>query len=239
MDNRLTRGWVSLFVVLGSLGLWSTPAVAAPANESAITPISQISAGDSGKVLTVQATVTGTEQFSRGFRYHLDDTTAQMVLLVNEGDYDTIAGRDQLNVGSVVQVTGRIRTSNGTLQIIPSRGRYVQVVTPATNGWRKYSLGAMNGNDHNATVWVEGVIAGVGPYVNTKASPYQYGTMLVLNDGTGAQKIMIRDVVARHVTQREKLAVGQRVSVVGRVFATSKVGIEIRAVVPSDVVVLP
>lgn len=236
MENRIgtvARAWMGTGVIAS--GIW----LGTPANAAAtpvVTPIARVSAADTGKTLTVQGVVISTQNFSRGFRYELADPAAQITLLVNEDDYDSIRSRDQLNVGAVVQVTGKIRAVSNTLQIVPGRGRHVSVISVATNPWRKYDLGAMNGNDHNAMVWVQGTILDVGPYVNIKATPYQYGTQLLVADGTGVQRVMLRDVVARHVTQRGKLVVGQPVSVIGKVYATSKVGIEIRAIVPSDVV---
>jgi exonuclease VII large subunit len=194
-----------------------------------VTPLAQITAVDKGKQVTVQATVVGTENFSDGFKLTINDATAQAILLIWADDWDYVYSNYHLNVGAVVSTTGKVDVYRNQIEIIPDHGRDVQVVKWAKRDWRKYDLGAINGNDHNAVVWVEGTIADIQSSSD--------GTYLVVGDATGAQKVRLYDVVARRIPQREKLYVGQSVSVVGRVRARRRVGVEITVALPQDIYV--
>jgi RecJ-like exonuclease len=173
--------------------------------------------------------VVGTENFSDGFKLTINDATAQAILLIWADDWDYVDNNYHLNVSAVVSTTGEVDVYRNQIEIVPDRGRDVQVVKWAKRDWRKYDLGAINGNDHNAVVWVEGTIADI------QSSSDGTGTFVLVRDATGVQKVTLYDVVARRVPRREKLYVGQAVSVVGRVRARRRVGVEIVVALPHDV----
>ena len=155
---------------------------------------------------------------------------AQVVVLVWDDVWDHVRDSYHLNVGAVMSVTGVVNVYNGQIEVVPDRGSDVQVVKWARRDWRKYDLGALTGNDHNAIVWVEGRI--------TDIQPFALGTTLRVADATGTQVVTLYDVVARRIPQQEKLRLGQQVSIVGRVHARRQVGIDIVPALPQDVYVL-
>ncbi len=193
----------------------------------AVTPLAHISTADEGRQVTIQGTVVGADNFSAGFKLHVNDTTAQTVVLIWASDYDHLYNSYGLNVGAVVRVTGQVDVYDGQVEIVPERGSDVKIVTRASRDWRKYDLGALSGNDHNAIVWVEGKIADI--------TPFEYGAYLLIADATGAQKVKLYDVVARRIPRQDQLWIGQQVSIVGRVKARRRMGIEIVPALPHDV----
>lgn len=197
---------------------------------STVVPLAQVTPADSGRTVIVQGTVVGAANFSSGFRFYLNDATAQVVVLVWDDVWDHVRDNYHLNVGAVMSVTGVVNVYNGQIEVVPDRGSDVQVVKWARRDWRKYDLGALTGNDHNAIVWVEGRI--------TDIQPFALGTTLRVADATGTQVVTLYDVVARRIPQQEKLRLGQQVSIVGRVHARRQVGIDIVPALPQDVYVL-
>ena len=202
---------------------------AARAEAPPVVPLEVITPADEGKTVTVEGAVVGTENFSAGFRLHLNDSTAQVVVLIWESDWDHIYDTYHINVGAVVRVTGRVDVYRGKIEIVPNWGSDVKVVKWAKRNWRKYQLGGMNGNDHNAVVWVEGRIGDI--------TPAKDGAYLLVVDDTGAQRVHLYDVVASRIPGQDRLCIGQQVSIVGRVRARRRVGIEIVPALPHDVFV--
>lgn len=198
--------------------------------EPVVTPMGQLTPADKGRVVTVQGSVVGADSFSSGFKLTVNDGTGQLVALIWAGDFDHVYNSYRLNVGAVVKVMGKVDVYNGAIEVVPDRGGDVDVVKFAKRDARKYALGALTGNDHNAVVWVEGVVADI--------TPAEDGAYLLVSDGTGAQKVKLYGVVAARIPGRDKLWVGQRVSVVGRVKARRRTGIEIVPALPHDVYIL-
>ncbi|MCL5997930.1 MAG: OB-fold nucleic acid binding domain-containing protein [Chloroflexi bacterium] len=223
--SKPALSFVAFFIVIVASAVVPVRA-AAPV----VTAIGQITTADEGKQVTVQGTVAETGNFSAGFKLSVRDTTGQITATVWADDWDHVYNSFHLNTGAMIRVTGKVNVYQSQLEIVPDRGADVEVVTWARRDWRKYELGRMNGNDHNAVVWVEGTVADIQPFAD--------GTYLLLWDDTGAQRVKLYDVVARRIPQQELLWVGQRVSVVGRVRAKRRVGLEIVVALPHDVYVL-
>jgi len=195
-----------------------------------VIPLAQISPADEGKTVTVQGAVVGVANFSAGFRFYLNDTTAQVVVVVWDDDWDHVHDNYRMNVGSVVSVTGVVDVYFGQIEVVPARGGNVQVMKSVRHDWRKYDLGALTSNDHNAIVRVEGRI--------TDIQPFAQGATMRVADATGSQLVTLYDVVARRIPQQEKLHIGQQVSIVGRLRARRRIGIDIVPALPQDVYVV-
>ena len=200
---------------------------AARGDTETVTPIGRITPADEGRAVTVQGEVVSADSFSAGFKLAVNDGTGQLTALIWADDYDRIYNRFRLNVGAVVKVTGKVDVYAGALEIVPGSGRDVEVVRFARRNQRKYELGALTGNDHNAVVWVEGVVSDI--------TPAEGGAYMLISDGTGAQKVKLYTVVASRIPNGSQLWVGQQVSVVGRVKARRRTGIEIVPALPHDV----
>ncbi|MGQ9813616.1 MAG: OB-fold nucleic acid binding domain-containing protein [Candidatus Roseilinea sp.] len=225
--RNLTLSFVSVLLVLPLL---LPGAHAASAQPPPVVPLGDITPADEGTTLTIEGAVVGTENFASGFKLHINDGSGQVIVLIWADDWDHIYDSYRINVGAVVRVTGKVDVYRGQIEIVPKSGSDVKVVKWAKRNWRKYALGSMNGNDHNAVVWVEGWIADI--------TPARDGAYMLIYDETGAQKVHLYDVVARRIPRREQLWIGQRVSVVGRVRARRRVGIEIVPALPHDVYVV-
>ena len=200
------------------------------------TPLNQIDATSIGKKLTVEGNVLAAEVNSSGFRFHLSDGIGQVFVLVRDEDYAGIAEVAKLNVGAKLRATGKLnKNSKGQLQLVPAKSKDVVVLsasTPLASRARKYDLGGMNGNDANAVVLVEGKVI---EQHSTAASASL--VVLVLQDGTGAQIVVLPRMVAKHLAA-DVFKPGQALQVLGRVRATQKVGIQIDVVLPTDVQVI-
>ena len=207
----------------------------APAHAAAPppTPLNQINESSLGKKLIVEGPVISAEVNSAGFRFLLSDGSGQVALLIKDEDFAGVTERASLNVGATLRAAGKLgKNSKGQFQVVLATHKDVAVLTPSvalTTRARKYDLGAMNGNDHDAVVLVEGKVIEVR---NTATS-----VMLVLQDGTGAQIISLPRLVAKYVAT-DALKSGQSLRVLGRVRATKKVGIQINVALPADVQML-
>jgi RecJ-like exonuclease len=223
----------SLFVMFVAFVVSQTAVIASPARAVPpvvkVTPLGQLTIADQGKWVTVQGTVLETANFSAGFKLRVSDETGQSTVTIWADDWDHVRDNYHVNVGAVLRVSGEVNVYRQELEIVPRWGSDVEVVKWARRAWRKYELGRLNGNDHNAVVWVEGQVADIQPFAD--------GAYLLIEDGTGAQKVKLYDVVARRIPQQKLLWVGQRVSVVGRVRAKRRLGLEIVVMLPHDVYV--
>jgi DNA/RNA endonuclease YhcR with UshA esterase domain len=98
----------------------------------------------------------------------------------------------------------------------------------------------MSGNDHNALVRVRGVVVGIGR--NGIVHKDKDGNVtrtdvvveVLVQDGTGAQKVHLDPAAAIVLEQNGTLVAGRLVEVTGRVDATRNVGIVIKVDVPAN-----
>ena len=84
---------------------------------------------DSGDGVTIKGQVIATASFSKGFKFTVDDSTGQLVLLLWHTTYDETPVAPRLNVGATVRVTGKIGAYEGELQITPYGGSDVTVLS--------------------------------------------------------------------------------------------------------------
>jgi DNA/RNA endonuclease YhcR with UshA esterase domain len=84
------------------------------------TALGEIDAGRAGETLTVRGQVVSTASFSAGFKFTLDDSTGQILLLLWGEVYDGVVDVVGLNVDATALVTGEIGEYEGELQIVPA-----------------------------------------------------------------------------------------------------------------------
>lgn len=221
---------VACAVVMGltSLGgpLLSRVPIASAAGEQVV-PLAQINASQKGLNVVVQGSLIGSQNISTGFKLYMSDGTAMLPVSISENTFDQISWPVYIQNGAVLRVNGRVNVSRGQLELILMRGSNLTVVTRTQQLPRLYQLGAMNGNDHNAVVRVEGKVV----YTIQDDA----GLSFYLSDPTGVQLVTTRGVVARHLTVKTKLVQGQRLSVIGTVRASRVRPLEIAVTLPSDV----
>jgi RecJ-like exonuclease len=195
---------------------------AAPQPESIA--IGDLSATSVGKTVAISGTVTEASNFSAGFKLNLADDTGDISVVFFENVWDGLKTPGDVNVGAMLSVTGKVNEYKDALEIAPASSERVTVMAaPAMRDVPTKTLSAINGNDHNAVVRVNGEVAAIEPFEN--------GVNVLLKDETGAQKLRLYNVVAKRV----KLGAGDAVSVIGRVVASRSRGIVIDVVLPGDI----
>lgn len=186
--------------------------------------IAELSSADVGKTVAVSGTVTEASNFSAGFKVKLSDGSGPISVVLFENVWDGLSEPAKVNAGAVLSVTGKLDEYKGALEIAPASAERVVVVSaPAARDVPTKTLGAINGNDHNALVRVTGEVVAVEPFEN--------GVNVLLKDETGAQKLRLYNVVA----ERVKLSAGEIVEVIGRVVASRSRGIVIDVAMPGDI----
>lgn len=161
-----------------------------------------------GATVTLVATVVASASFSQGFKFTLADESGRAVLLMWHNVYDDCWDRAVLNIGARVLVSGEVQRFNGELQIEPQWGGGVQVLTPAY-AWavtqRIADLAAVEGQ----RALVDGQVTAI-----EVGSDF---TRLQLADESGGVEVFIWANVWQRVAQRDAIAVGTPLRVVGTV----------------------
>jgi RecJ-like exonuclease len=186
--------------------------------------IGELSAASVDKTVAVSGTVTEASNFSAGFKVKLNDGSGQIGVVLFENVFDALKAPANVNVGAVLSVTGKLNEYKDALEIAPASAETVAVIAaPAMRDVPTKTLGAINGNDHNAVVRVNGEVVAI--------DPFESGVNVLLKDESGVQKLRLYNVVA----ERVKLSAGDNVSVIGRVVASRSRGIVIDVVMPGDI----
>jgi DNA/RNA endonuclease YhcR with UshA esterase domain len=88
--------------------------------------VASLSAADVGRMVRLEGTLSDEIPFSQGVRYHLNDGTGQIVLVLwNRVGEHAPAG---LGPGTIVRLTGEIGEYRGNLEVVPRRGTDIEVV---------------------------------------------------------------------------------------------------------------
>jgi RecJ-like exonuclease len=186
--------------------------------------IGELKSADVGKTVAVSGTVAETSNFSAGFKVKLADDSGAVSVVLFEIVWDGLKAPNDVNVGAALSVTGKLNEYKDALEIAPASSEAVIVVaTLAAREVPTKTLGAINGNDHNAVVRINGEVVAIEPFEN--------GVNVLLKDESGAQKLRLYNGVAKRV----KLSAGDIVSVIGRVVASRSRGIVIDVVLPGDI----
>jgi len=178
-----------------------------------------------------RATLTGhiveVESFSKGFKFTLADNTGRIVLLTWDEIYDSIAQREGLHNGALVQVNGTIDTFEGELQIVPPDSNDVIVLNATKDHVPERHTGSISSADVGLWATIEGQI------VNVK--PFSSGLRVHVDDGSGEVLVLFwQNVLERVPGGTESLVTGGRVRVSGCV-AEYQGALEVVPAVPFDV----
>ncbi len=185
--------------------------------------IAAVGPADVDSIVAVQGVVVEAFNFSAGFKLGLNDGTGRITVTLFENVFDALTRPEQINVGATLSVTGKVSAFGSGLEIIPGAAGRVRVVAPPNRDVRQYALSAISGSDHGAVVRVAGQVAEV--------KPFEGGSDVLIRDETGAQRVRLRQVVAKRV----KLRVGDLIEVIGRVHASKAKGVTIEVALPGDV----
>lgn len=94
--------------------------LAAATSTPDITAIGSVTAADVGRRVVLRGTLGSPQPFSVGIKYPLSDESGTIILLLWDEVYRNLSARDQLILGTVVEVTGEIDQYRGDLEIIPT-----------------------------------------------------------------------------------------------------------------------
>ena len=194
------------------------------------TPIGEVNANRAGETLTVQGQVTGTVNFSAGFKFKLDDGSGQIVLLLWNDTYDAIAGIEEINIGATVKVTGKIGVYEGELQITPAGPGDVMLLVPSNGQDAPHrEIGGLSTADVGMAVEIEGDVS--------RVENFSHGQRVYVTDGTGEVQLLLWQNVADRLPDGEKLVTGARVRATGQV-GEYKGTLQVVPCLPFDVVLL-
>jgi len=170
-------------------------------------PISQLSVADVNRFVRVQGMVTQVKPFSAGVRFTVQDDSGTIVALVWQSVYEGVTGRELLTEGAEVAIQGLVSEYRGELEIAPEQPMDV-VLLKAGAGAATLSIGSLTVEQVGQTVRVEGQVVEV--------KPFSKGTKLTVDDGTGRLTVTLWQDVYDLIPDRNRLAVGVRVSAQGR-----------------------
>jgi len=193
---------------------------AAPVTTPAATPIpdaqpretliSDLSLDRLGETVQIHGTVQDAASFSQGFKFTLDDGSGQIILLTWLDVYDGIAGREALRPGATLAVTGALDQFQDELQIVPTGGTGVRLLSPGDEQAPHRSIASLTLNDVGQWVLIEGTV--------TRADAFGSGVRVYLDDGSGEVLVLLwQNVVERVPAEVGVTTVGQRLRVAGRV----------------------
>lgn len=162
-----------------------------------------------GEIAAIQGEVVEVSSFASGFRFTLDDGSAQAVLLLWLPVYAELADPALLDRGAWVQATGVVAVYEGETQVVPGSGLDVIVVSPGAAGASEREIGSLTAEDVGAVVAIEGAV--------TRAESFSGGWRLWVGDGTGAVVVLLWDTVCDRVPGGGEWVPGLWVRVVGQV----------------------
>ncbi|MBU0491176.1 MAG: hypothetical protein KKA73_14105 [Chloroflexi bacterium] len=170
-------------------------------------PIDRLSVADVDRFVRVAGTVTQVEPFSAGVKFTVEDDTGTIVALVWQSVYEGVADREFLTEGAKVAFQGLVSEYREELEIAPEQPMDV-VLVKAGAGAATAPISSLTAGQVGETVRVEGQVAEV--------KPFSQGTKLAVDDGTGRITVTLWQDVYDLIPDRDRLAVGVRVSVQGK-----------------------
>ena len=190
--------------------LLATPEPSLGAAETAIGSLGALSADQLGQTIRAQGVVRDAASFSQGFKFTLDDGSGQITLLTWLDVYDGIAERKGLRIGASVAVTGTLDEYENELQIIPSAGADVRLLSPGSDRVAYRPIESLTLADVGQSVLVEGTV--------TRTRSFGGGMRVFLDDGSGEVMVLLwQNVYERVPDDVDVTTVGTRLRVSGRV----------------------
>jgi len=205
-----------------------TAATATPTVE--LTSIEAIAANQAGQEVSVEGEVIDTASFSQGFKFTLDDGTGQITLLMWHNVYDDCWDAAEINLGAIVQASGKIGQYKGELQVEPEFGGDVKAIEGASAQAASREIGSLSGDDEGQRVMIEGQVI----RVDSGGS----WSKVFIGDESGEILVFLYHNILNRVPDNTALGTpGSRVRVVGAVEVYEN-NLEIIPSLPYDVVVL-
>jgi DNA/RNA endonuclease YhcR with UshA esterase domain len=199
-----------------------------------LTPIGSITADSVGEEVAVEGAVVDAASFSEGFKFTLDDGGGQIVLLMWHEVYDDCWGAAEINLGATVRASGEVSQYEGQLQVEPTFGGDVKIITGAGAHAPRREIGSISGADEGQRATIEGEV------IRTEGLSSAVKVFL-RDEGPGAQgEIAVfiwRNVLDRIANNAGLGTPGSRVRVVGTV-QVYRSNLEIVPALPNDVTVL-
>jgi DNA/RNA endonuclease YhcR with UshA esterase domain len=192
--------------------------VLAAAPPPAETEVSALTAADVGRVVTLRGTLGPPEPFSAGVKFPLDDGTGQIVLLLWSNVCEHAP--QELGADARVIVTGEVGEYRGALELIPRHAGEIRVTgqgqppTPAPTVWppievEARAVGDVTSADVGAVLLLTGTLG--------EPQPFSQGIKFPLDDATGTIILLLWQEVYDAIPDADRLVVGARVEVVGRI----------------------
>ena len=200
-----------------------------PVAMASLQPIGHLSRHDIGRMAAVEGTIIRVSPFSAGIKCQLDDGTGAVTLLLWQDLYESLADRDRLVPGTVVQAVGRLAEYRGDLEIVPEISSDLAVLSAGQIAIPWAHLGDLRPEDVGRYLQIEGVLRSV--------EAFSAGIRGVLDDGTGTLALLLWQDLAVKLDDRDLLGAGAKVSVRGLI-AEYQGKLEIVPQEPADVSVI-
>lgn len=170
--------------------------------------IGTITTSDAGKTVSITAEITGATKFSQGLRFTLDDGTGNIILLIWNDALLKYPAWNALTEGAQVRVIGKIEVFDGTLEIIPTIGKDIEVLKrPIVTPLAVRPVSSISTNDLDKTVLLLGTVA--------ELKDFSAGKYVTLQDDNGTLRVVLFNNVWENV--KEKVSAGAQMQVRGKV----------------------
>jgi DNA/RNA endonuclease YhcR with UshA esterase domain len=176
--------------------------------------VGSLTSSDVGRVVTLRGVLGEPDPFSAGVKFELDDGTGKIVLLLWSDVYE---GAPSGLAGAWVEVTGEIEEYRDEMEIVPRNvGEIVlledvpssPVGEPAPAAEAR-AIGDITSADVGQTLLLVGVLG--------EPETFSSGVKFALDDGSGTIVLLLWDNIYQALPDAERLVVGARAEVVGRI----------------------
>ena len=199
---------------------------------SKVNNLSNITAGLTGQRRTVEGIIIDTKIFwgMRGRTLKISDGTGTIDVLIWDKLGDRIPQRDSLIKGTKIQVSGKIGSYKGHLQIEPEEPGDIQVLgAPLVVGVT--SINSITQASINQVVTLKGSI------ISVRIFEKETGRTLKVNDGTGTIEVLVWKDLYQQLPRREFLIKGSKMQVSGKI-GSYKGRLQIQPEEPGDIHIL-
>ena len=153
-----------------------------PDPEPVVRQLSHIALTDLGSQVLVQGRVVAKEGIKGGLKATLDDTSAQILVVLWSHVYGSLDEPTNLDLGAVITVYGEVSVYQGALEIIPRATSDITIEKPAP-GIPWVSIVALPRADLGRVVRVRGLLGG--------PEGFSSGVKFPLKDGSGRITVLL------------------------------------------------
>ena len=177
--------------------------------EAACTSIGDLSSDNLREITTLEGRVIEIWSFAGGFRLVLDDGTGQISVLLWLPVFDELPDRTDMDIGSLMRVTGELNEYQSEIQVVPLSGTDATIVEAAQLETTPTEIKSLTPADVGRRVLIQGRIIG--------AQQFSGGYRFQVSDGTGEIIAILWENVYQRIDNWTSAEVGAQVEILGLV----------------------